>query len=245
MIVIPMLGLSSRFFSAGYERPKYQLDLHGQSVFARSVSSFARYFASDRFVFLVRSDHDGPAFVRDELHRLGIADCAIKVFDRDTGGQAETVYLGVQDEAADEPLFVFNIDTFRPGYRKPAFIGSCDGYLEVFEAPGEHWSFIEPGPDGRVLRTTEKERISGLCSDGLYHFRSRTLFDQAFQEARDHDLRVKGEFYVAPLYNLLIQRGADIRYQQVERSQVILCGTPEDYRELLLAPASSLSGALK
>jgi hypothetical protein len=240
MIVIPMLGLSSRFFSAGYTLPKYQLPLHGQSVFAHAVRSFEHYFASERFVFLVRSDYDGPGFVASELARLGIRDCAVQVFDRDTAGQAETVYLGLRDEPADEPVYVFNIDTFRPGYQKPAFIADCDGYLEVFEAPGEHWSFVAPGPDGRVLRTTEKERISGLCSDGLYYFRSRALFDQAYLEAREHDLRIKGEFYVAPLYNLLIQRGADIRYQQVARSAVVLCGTPEEYRALLAAPAASL-----
>lgn len=242
MIVIPMLGLSSRFFSAGYTRPKYQLDLHGRSVFAHAVCSFERYFASERFVFLVRGDHDGPRFVAAELARLGIRDSAVQVFDHDTSGQAETVYLGLRDEPAEAPLFIFNIDTFRPGYRKPDFIAGCDGYLEVFEAPGEHWSFVDPGADGRVLRTTEKERISSLCSDGLYYFRSRELFDQAFVEARERGLKVRGEYYVAPLYNLLIGRGADIRYQQVPRSAVVLCGTPEEYRALLATPSANLEG---
>ncbi|HGG7172902.1 TPA: capsular biosynthesis protein, partial [Escherichia coli] len=33
MFVITMAGLSSRFFNAGYTVPKYQLPLHGQTVF--------------------------------------------------------------------------------------------------------------------------------------------------------------------------------------------------------------------
>ena len=32
MFIIPMAGLSSRFFKAGYNKPKYQLDLNGESV---------------------------------------------------------------------------------------------------------------------------------------------------------------------------------------------------------------------
>ena len=39
MIVIPMLGKSSRFFDAGYERPKYQLPLGDGTVFSESVKS--------------------------------------------------------------------------------------------------------------------------------------------------------------------------------------------------------------
>lgn len=33
MFIIPMAGLSSRFFKAGYTKPKYQLDLNGETVF--------------------------------------------------------------------------------------------------------------------------------------------------------------------------------------------------------------------
>ncbi|TOH10549.1 capsular biosynthesis protein, partial [Vibrio parahaemolyticus] len=44
MIVIPMAGMSSRFFKAGYKLPKYMLEAHGKSLFEHSLRSFESYF---------------------------------------------------------------------------------------------------------------------------------------------------------------------------------------------------------
>ncbi|ECR5117115.1 capsular biosynthesis protein, partial [Salmonella enterica] len=33
MIIIPMAGLSSRFFKAGYTKPKYELKAHDKTLF--------------------------------------------------------------------------------------------------------------------------------------------------------------------------------------------------------------------
>lgn len=44
IIIFPMAGLSSRFAKAGYDKPKYMLDLKGNSVFFHAVNSFKKYF---------------------------------------------------------------------------------------------------------------------------------------------------------------------------------------------------------
>ena len=232
MIVIPMVGLSSRFFKQGYSRPKYQLDLAGMSVFEHAVNSFSSYFEDERFRFLVRSDYDAEYFVACALERLGVRHAEICIFDQDTRGQAETVFLGLRDVADEESLYIFNIDTFRPGFSKPDMDGDCDGYLEVFRGDGEHWSFVEPGSGQHVVRTTEKERISDLCSDGLYYFRRKADFDEAFSKALSEGDTVRDEYYIAPLYNRLIRDGKDIRYNLIDSDQVIFCGTPMEYKAL-------------
>lgn len=223
-----MVGKSSRFFQAGYDRPKYELMLDGRSVFAHAVASFSAYFDSEHFLFLVRADYGAEDFVRKELLSLGVRNFQLVVFEGETAGQADTVYQGLQQVTGGGSLLIFNIDTFRPGYRMPAL--ECDGYLEVFEGEGEHWSFVRPGTDGRVLETTEKVRISNLCSDGLYYFRDRSLFEAAFRHAVSNGLRVRAEFYIAPLYNFLIAAGHDIRYVTVAANDIIFCGTPDEYR---------------
>ncbi|EDP5982441.1 capsular biosynthesis protein, partial [Campylobacter jejuni] len=38
IIIFPMAGLSSRFTKAGYDKPKYMLDLKGNSVFFHAVN---------------------------------------------------------------------------------------------------------------------------------------------------------------------------------------------------------------
>jgi dTDP-glucose pyrophosphorylase len=231
--IITMAGLSSRFRAAGYEVPKYELPLKGTSMFCEAVSSFKRYFETDRFIFVVRSGDKARHFVESQAQTLGIADYSVFELDCDSRGQAETLYLALQHELEDFPIFVFNIDTIRYNYEKPSFVNECDGYLEVFKGEGSGWSFVRPGEHNIVLETTEKERISELCSNGLYYFRSHKQFSEIFMHATMRNELVKGEFYIAPLYNKLINAGKFIRYFEVSIDALDFCGTPSEYSLLL------------
>lgn len=244
MIVIPMAGLSRRFAQAGYRKPKHQLDAHGRSLFAHAVGSFAGLFATEPFLFVCRGEDDTPAFVRAQAQALGIRRMEVVVLDAPTRGQAETVHLGLEraGAAVDEPLTVFNIDTFRPGFAWPGDVdrSRADGYLEVFEGEGSQWSFVRPAGDGsnRVTETTEKRPISTLCCTGLYWFAGVDRFREAYaaQLAAGEGSLQAGELYVAPLYNFLIRRGADIRYHLIPREAVIFCGVPDEYDAFRAAP---------
>lgn len=233
MFLITMAGLSSRFFKAGYTQPKYKLMIQGESVFSLATKSFKNYFKTDLFVFVIRDIYDTKEFITKEILQLGITNYKIVTLDDETRGQAETAYIALTQTNSDEQVTIFNIDTFRHNYLKPDFTENCDGYLEVFTAEGEHWSFVEAAPGRKVSRTTEKDRISDLCSDGLYHFRHKDIFINAFEEALTHNEVVRGEYYVAPLYNRLIHMGMDIRYDIITLDQIDFCGTPEEYRALL------------
>jgi dTDP-glucose pyrophosphorylase len=240
MIVFPMLGRSSRFFKAGYNIPKYQLPLWGETVFSHCVRSFELYFSTDAFVFLVRNDFNAREFVALEAARLGILDFRIIQIDFETRGQAESVYLGVKDVSDDQELIVFNIDTIRLDFVKPTPGDFGDGFLEVFEAEGDAWSFVDPVTgSNRVARTTEKERISSLCSDGLYGFKRVGDFKAVYHGYDASGETVNGEIYIAPLYNQMIKMGNDIRYSQVDASVILHCGVPQDYEDLLKKPILS------
>jgi hypothetical protein len=242
MIVIPMAGLSRRFTEAGYKVPKYMLEAHGRTLFDYAVLSFAEYFESVPFLFIARDIADTPAFIRARCEALGIKDFHCVALQRETRGQAETVALGLQAAGikADTPITIFNIDTFRPGFRFPDFMDTSDGYLETFVGEGEAWSFVQPIAEGtdQVAETTEKRRISHFCCTGLYHFGRAS----AFLEAYGHDEKLSkeelqaGELYVAPLYNRLIAKGADIRFSIVPAEAVVFSGVPAEYHELLRHP---------
>lgn len=243
IFVIPLAGLSSRFFKVGYTKPKYQLDVLGQSMFSWSVSSFSRYFTTDTFVFVCRNVYETPSFIEHEVKNLGILNYSIVCLNSETKGQAETVYKGLnsflsQEEETsnvlEQDIYIFNIDSKIIDFIKPDFVnGSCDGYLEVFEEEGEHWSFVLPGKENQVLRTTEKERISDYCSDGLYYFKSVKSYLKLFERNLKAQNFVNNEIYIAPMYNDLIANGGNVRYDLVKRDKVIICGTPKEYLELL------------
>ena len=239
MIVIPMAGMSRRFFDAGYSRPKYELPLGGQTLFACCVRSFEHYFGSERFVFVHRPAFGAGDFIARECDRLGLEDYLAVGLGDTTRGQAETVLRGLEGAGAcgNEALLIFNIDTIRPHYRFPEAMQSGDGYLEVFAGEGEHWSFVRPATSlcPLVAETAEKRRISPLCSTGLYYFARAADFGAGCERALGDGgryLRQWGELYVAPLYNHLIADGKRIMYHQAGTHEVHFAGTPQEYRAL-------------
>ena len=233
MIIIPMMGKSERFFNAGYVIPKYQLPLRHQCVFYESLLTFKRYFRSIPFVFIVRSDFGAREFVAKQLLALGVLDFRIIELNEDTGGQAETVIIGTRDYSDAEDLLIFNIDTIRHNFMIPDESEFGDGFLEVFRGDGDRWSFIEPGINNQVNLAVEKNRISDLCSNGMYGFKRLGDFRAAYNDSESCGIRVNNEIYIAPLYNYLIKAGKNIKYRIVTNDLIENIGTPEDYSGLL------------
>lgn len=236
MFVFPMLGRSSRFFNAGYTEPKYKLPLgvEGQVVFDHVLGSFRRYFDTDLFVLLCRADtHDRP-FLIERMHALGVRRFEVIEHAGETGGQAESVELSLERAPQEEELFIFNIDTVLYNFVKDAARSKVAGYLEVFRGEGTHWSFVEPSSDrpGYAARVVEKERISDLCSNGLYYFATVRTFSYALDAYRLKHHGVAGELYVAPLYNELIEQGLPVSYKLVPTKEIGFCGVPYEYVEL-------------
>ena len=112
-----------------------------------------------------------------------------------------------------------------------------DGMLEVFDGEGDHWSFIEALPDNRVGQTTEKIRISNLCSNGLYYFRSVDIFSEAYEQTYlsndQKNSHYASEHYIAPIYNSMIKKGLVVTYKLVSRDDMLFCGTPDEYQHCL------------
>lgn len=234
MIVIPMAGLSSRFFNAGYNLPKYQLNLGNETIFSWSIKSFEKYFATDKFIFIYRNIFNTKYFLLEEIKNLGIKNYELVCLENETNGQAETVFLGLSHFYHDEELYIFNIDSKILDFEKPSWLNQCDGYLQVFIGEGEHWSFILPNENNkRVLKTTEKYRISNFCSNGLYYFKSLKNYKEVFSLMVNNQNTLVQEYYIAPMYNYLIEKNQIIYYDLIDKSQVLFCGIPDEYQALL------------
>lgn len=232
-----MAGLSSRFTNAGYVLPKYMLYVKNRSLFNLAVSSFEKYFDTCRFVFIARDVFDTRTFIEKECELMGVKDFSIVILPQPTRGQAETVLEGITRAgvAKDEPILIFNIDTFRPGLTFPEDMNGWDGYLEVFVGSGKNWSYAKTESDDStlVVETAEKVEISRYCSTGLYYFSSASSFMTAYTENLEHPKDGKAELYVAPLYNHLIKAGKKIHIHVIDREDVIFSGVPAEYEQIL------------
>lgn len=236
MIVIPMAGASSRFFKAGYTKPKYMLEAHGKTIFEHSVNSFSKYFKSETFLFVIRDVYGTYEFVENKILELGIESYHIVMLNNETRGQAETVALGLEqlnDVEYGSEIIIFNIDTFRPNFELPDIDKLGDGYLEVFHGKGSNWSFAktESPLSTKVIQTAEKRQISNLCSTGLYYFNNISDFLESYNEYKKLPVSLweKKELYIAPLYNNLIDKGKNIRCNLVKDDEIVFCGIPDEY----------------
>lgn len=213
----------------------------------RVVSGFSSQFGAQEFLFICRDIAKTKAFIQTEMDHMSSAPKSFQVvvLEHETSGQADTVYQGLKraEVQADEPVTIFNIDSQHRNFQYPdAFDhNEVDGYLEVFEEQGDHWSFALPdvtsGVPCAVREVAEKRRISDLCSTGLYHFRTASMFYELFETTlgASPDTLEGGERYIAPLYNDAIRRGMDIRYAQIPRASITITGTPDEYQAVSMA----------
>ena len=227
-IVMPMAGRGSRFAQVGVSTPKPLIDVRGRPMYAWAMDGLPLALAR-RVIFVCLKEHLADrALEQDILTRYARYQPTIVALDDVTQGQACTVLMAREYIDNDEPLLIYNADTYCPTTLDAALRRTphADGILDVFSAPGDKWSFARTDEHGKVLETAEKRRISPWATTGLYYFRRGRDFVRHAEAMIAANDRTNREFYVAPLYNRMIAEGADVRANKVD--EVWVLGTPED-----------------
>lgn len=228
-IVIPMAGRGSRFIEQGMTIPKPLIPVRGQPMYAWALESLPLATAG-QIIFVCLDEHlYGRDLALDIETRYGRWNPVVIPLSHVTEGQACTVLAAASLIDNNDPLMIYNADTFLVSdieTRLASLPGDVDGLLSVFHAPGDHWSFARTDIRGRVVETAEKRRISDWATTGLYYFsRGRDFVHHAESMIRA-DERECGEFFVAPVYNRMIRGGARIEIHVA--SEVWALGTPEE-----------------
>ncbi len=237
-IIITMAGNGKRFRDAGYKEQKYKIIAHGKTLFDWSLLSLSALTSlpENKTFFIVKKSDRAKSFIVRHARALGIQNYQIIEIKKMTDGQATTALLADPYLEPADPILIYNIDTFIEPNLISQDIFAGDGLIPCFSAPGDHWSFVELGPDNYATRVTEKERISNHCSVGLYYFKSFKLFKDAYSATQ----RSCNERYIAPLYNTLIQKNLKIGINSFPADKVHVLGTPSELEAFISAPAPAL-----
>jgi dTDP-glucose pyrophosphorylase len=224
-----MAGRGSRFAEIGIAVPKPLIPVRGKPMYAWATDGLPLDEAR-RLIFICLAEHlQQLDLQRDILTRYARYNPAIVALDKVTEGQACTVLTAREHVDNEEPLLIFNADTYCPTTLGP-MLRRCasppDGVLDVFRAAGDKWSFARVDAQMRVLETAEKRRISDWATTGLYYFRRGADFVRHAEAMIAADERSNHEFYVAPVYNRLIAAGGRVLANPVD--EVWVLGTPED-----------------
>lgn len=227
-VLIPMAGEGSRFAKEGYTFPKPLIDVNGKPMIQKVVENLD---FDCEYIFLVRKNHieKYPGII-STLERITNGRFSYVVVDELTEGAACTALLAKELINNDESLLIANSDQII-SYSKENFLAiksltEVDGIVFSFNAVHPKWSFVKINSRGFVTEVAEKKPISNIATCGIYWYRKGSDFVRYAEQMIEKNIRVNNEFYIAPVYNELIEDGLSLIPFYVHKMYGI--GTPED-----------------
>jgi dTDP-glucose pyrophosphorylase len=209
-IVLPIAGRGSRFVEAGFKLPKPLIPVHGIPMIEVVVNNI-RPSVEHQFIFVALKEHLDHLGMTDTLNRIA-PNCIIVPVTDVTEGAACTVLLARNLIDNNDHLMLVNsdqwIDVDINRYLKEIENKESDGLIMTMWADDSKWSYVGFNDNGDVNRVVEKQVISNEATVGIYNFRHGADFVKAADQMIAKNLRVNNEFYVAPVYNEMIEWGA-------------------------------------
>jgi len=232
-ILIPMAGEGSRFAKEGYTFPKPLINVRGKAMIQAVVGNLD---FDCEYIFLVRKEHvEKYSGLIDTLDKITNGRFKYVLVDDLTEGAACTALLAEEYIDNDESLLIANSDQIIE-YESENFVTlksltNVDSMVFAFNAVHPKWSFVKTNSRGFVTEVAEKRPISNIATCGIYWYRRGSDFVKYAKQMIEKDIRVNGEFYIAPVYNELIQDGKTLIPFYVHKMWGI--GTPEDLKYYL------------
>jgi len=166
------------------------------------------------------------------------------VEQRELKGQAHALWLA--RDYLSGPLFIIFVDTIADGSLDVVRSTDADGiaFVKEVEDP-RRFGIAMTDEEGRIVRFVEKPDTMEhrLALIGLYWLREGRQLVEAIEELLVRDIQTKGEYYLADALQLMIDRGALFRPQEVDVWKD--CGTIEatlDTNRYLLAHGAANDG---
>jgi NDP-sugar pyrophosphorylase family protein len=238
-IVVPMAGEGRRFQECGYTIPKPLIPVAGVPMVVRAVQDLP---AAERVIFLARTEHLQAYPLRKQLEEH-VPGCEVVEVRALTEGQACTVRLAAEYLHEDWPVIVAACDNTHVYSRERLAAAMADSAIEciIWTYRGDTRVLAKPAAHGwvevdgtRVTRVSCKVPISenplgDHAISGCFSFQNAGRMIEYIDRMVAENVRIRGEFYLDTLPNLLIADGRNVDIFEVEK--YIGWGTPADLED--------------
>jgi NDP-sugar pyrophosphorylase family protein len=235
IVVIPIAGLSSRFYNYGFKTIKYNLPMNTQldTMLYKSIETL-NVPEGTTFIFITRFDNIHIKPFRKYKY-------IFKKIDYVTDGPASTVNLIRDFIDDDEPIIITNCDQVLD-YNFDEFIKSSKGvgtvmtykpnYKLILGSQDKH-SFIDSTKN--PPKFTEKIVISEDALTGVHYFSKGIYFKMGYDKMIELNLKApNGEYYISLVYEALSILGYNTGiYRLSETENFYPVGEPNDYFDYL------------
>jgi len=224
-LLLPIAGKAQRFIDQGYTMPKPLIMVKDKHVIDMAVGSID--ITDCNLIFAVRLDHINNFSIDAILKQKFGEDIKIVIIDKVTDGSISTCLLAEDLINNDTPLIIYTPDVYFQDQFDPNSIDSeLDGFILTFKANSPAHSYVSLDENNLALRTAEKEVISSNAAVGVYYYKTGKMFVEYAKETLDKNIRTNGEFYICPMYNLMIRDAKKVSIQTVKKMHVL--GTPPE-----------------
>ncbi|HKU19065.1 MAG TPA: glycosyltransferase family 2 protein [Candidatus Saccharimonadales bacterium] len=232
-IVLPMVGLGSRFANAGFATPKPLIEVDGMPMFRKALSSLEDIKAKKRYVFVIRQEHVDTQKL-DTLITKALPEAEIVVVLEVTRGAAESVLAAKPKLNAQDALISLDCDLWfeSASYYKMVQdsltgVSDIDGGVLTFPSNDPKYSYAAVDEKGMVTRTAEKQVISNSATTGAYFFAKAGTFTTHAEALLAKPLsETMKEYYISFVYGLLLADGGKVQAATVNKFASF--GTPEE-----------------
>lgn len=226
-ILIPMAGEGKRFINAGYDKPKFLLEVFNKTVIQHVVESLN---IDANYIFLVQKKHLDQYQLKYLLNAIK-KNCTILPIEELTEGAACTTLLAHDFINNKNPLIIANSDQFIEWNTSSTLYKflqlNVDGGILTFKSNDPKWSYAKTDKYNNVIKVAEKKVISNQATAGVYYFKHGSKYVQYAKQMIKKNIRVNNEFYVCPVFNEAILDNKKIITHFIEKMWSL--GTPEDY----------------
>ncbi len=215
-VVIPMAGLGTRLRPHTWSKPKQLVSVAGRTVLDHVIDSLHTLPDPKNIELIAIVGYLGDQI--EEHIRTHYPDLKTHfVVQEDPAGQSHAIKLA--EEFLHGPMLIVFADTL---------IETDFSSLDNEQADAVAWVKSVPDPrrfgvaslasSGWVERMVEKPRdkSNNLAVVGVYYFKKAEDLVSAIDEQVKRDVQLKGEYYLADAINILLERGAKMRTEQVE-----------------------------
>ena len=239
-IVIPMSGLGQRFVNAGYDTPKPLIEVDDKPIIEHVLNLFPN---EDHIKFICNNMHLKETNMKQILNTISPTGEIYEVPVEGRQGPVHAVSL-IFDSINDEQEVIVSYCDYGTSWDYNGFLKdnrdrNADGSIACYRGFHPHmlgtdnYAFLKETEEGSrwMAAIQEKQpftdnRMNEYASNGTYYFKSGAIMKKYFQKLMDLELKIKGEYYVSMVYNLLVQDGLNINIFEIEH--MLQWGTPYD-----------------
>jgi len=232
-IIMPMAGHGSRFANAGFTTPKPLIEVDGMPMFLKALSSLEPIEAKKRYTVIIREEHEQKYNLTDLL-KDALPEVNVVITSEEPIGATADALRARNLLEETEGVVVMDCDLWFHSESYNQMVETClrehpiiAGGLLTFTDKDPRYSYARFGEDYIVKETAEKKVISNHAITGAYFFATARHFIFAAEKLLRQPLNdTMPEYYLSPLYNILIHDGGIIKAATVD--EFASFGTPEE-----------------